>query len=74
MDISQFQSISTQINDPFSLECVQDIHIVVNKYGCNATVYFKNGDTSASHYMTAVDYKEINEKIAEFISGLKSES
>ncbi len=56
------------------MECVEDIHINVNRYGCNATIYFKNGNTSASHYLTAVDYIEINQKIAEFICSLESDN
>lgn len=73
IDITDLQSLLFyDVKNPFNADGFEGLDIHISKYRVNATIYFKNGNTSGNHYIEAHDIKELNEKLNDFFAAMNS--
>lgn len=73
IDITELQDLKFyDLKDPFKADCVQSIDIHISKTAINATVYFRNGNTDGSHFISAFSIVELNEKLHGFMESMNN--
>lgn len=67
---------ASHLSDPFKKDCIQAIHIhvnkgrITNKTFCSATVEFENANTKGTHRIEADDFQGLVNKVHSFIDTL----
>ena len=75
--IGNFESLPSEINDPFKKECIKSVSIYVrkslfdeDKIVMRSTVEFKSGNTTGSQQFEDTDFEKLIIKTVSFINQL----